>query len=204
MQTVTDDDIRHYEGLVRKTAAMYVAIVEDDYDDICSVLRIKVWQALLAWDTTKAKQSKDAYVFMCLKNRVKDLVKKVRRNELYIEDIAPNIGNESTGKLASDQRGSRDRFESRYLVALEEQVFGDLDKPLIPSTITGTERKVIAYLHLDLDHGEIAEVLGWNRKEVATTVRTIREKMADWKPSPRATPVRVAESASDSAERLAA
>lgn len=186
MGPVTDNEIRHYEGLVRKTASMYANIVEEDFDDICSLLRIKVWQALLAFDPAKARQPKDAYVFMCVKNRVKDLVKKVRRNDIYIEDIAPTEGTHMRENVGGQINGQRDRFESKYLVALEEQVFGDLDKPLIPSTLSGRERTVLAYLYLDYPQAEIAEVMEVSRKEVATSVRGIRTKMDDWRPTPAA------------------
>jgi len=168
--------LAHYEGLVRKTAAMYEGIVEDDFDDICQLLRIKVWRALVAFDPTKARQTRDQYVFMCLRNRVKDLVKKVRRNELYIEDVAPING---------DENELRDWFEARYLIVAEADVFGELDKPLIPSTLTEGERRIVAYLYLDYSQVEIAEAEEMSVKEVATQVGGIREKMADWHPSPR-------------------
>lgn len=181
-QAADPNVLAHYEGLVRKTAGMYVGIVEEDYDDICQLLRIKVWTALLAFDPAKARQSRDAYVFMCVKNRVKDIVKKVRRNELFIEDLAASSPAGTTTGDAPPPQNRRDRFEARYLVALEEQVFGDIDKPLIPSTLTDTERRVIAYLYIDFSHAEIAEVMEIGRKEMATVVAGIREKMADWRP----------------------
>lgn len=171
--------LAHYEGLVRKTASMYAGIVEDDYEDICQVLRIKVWRALLAFDPAKARQSRDAYVFMCLRNRVKDLVKKVRRNELFIEDVAPVPADGSR-----EQSNLRDRFERRYFAVEDDQVFGDLDTPLIPSTLTAAERRVVAYLYADFSQAEIAEEMEIGTKEVATLVGGIREKMADWHPSP--------------------
>jgi len=171
------DLLAHYEGLVRKTAAMYEGIVEEDFDDICQLLRIKVWRALVAFDPTKARQTRDQYVFMCLRNRVKDLVKKVRRNELFIEDIAP------TREAQGD--GSRDRFEARYLLEAEETVFDCVEKPLIPSTLTHRERVVVAYLYLDYSQVEIAEATDLSSKEIATSVVEIRTKMADWHPSPR-------------------
>lgn len=173
MSQVSDSDIKHYEGLVRKTASMYAGIVEDDFDDICAVLRIKVWQALKAFDPAKARQTRDAYVFMCVRNRVKDLVKKVRRDELFIEDIAPSDPNRGL---------PRDTFERRYFSVQDDELFEDLDKPLIPSTLTAQERLVVGYLYLSYTQPQMAVVLEMPRKEVAALVGNVKLKFADWKP----------------------
>jgi DNA-directed RNA polymerase specialized sigma24 family protein len=126
----------------------------------------------------------ERYVFMCVKNECKDIVKKVRRGDVYIED----------------QRGevdSLDRFEARYLRADHEQVFGDVDEgmPLIPSTLSAVERRVVVMLYRDYSQAEIARALGLRRNQMERVVRSIREKMADWKPgvaAPAAQPFAVA------------
>lgn len=177
--------LAHYEGLVRKTASMYVDHCEEDYDDICQIFRIKVWKALLSFDSSRVKKNsklspekqRDRFVFACLKNQAKDLVKRVKRNWLYIEDIAPS-------DARGDGHGITDRFDARYLKATEEQVFAVIEEgaPLIPCSLDDTERRVIALLYLDYNYGEIGETVEMSRNDVATVVRSIREKMADWKP----------------------
>lgn len=167
--------IRRYEGVVRKTAAMTVEHCDEDFDDICQLFRIKVWKALLSYDPTKVKNEvpdtygrtpRDRYVFACIKNQAKDLKKRVKRNVSYIEEMT-------------------ERFEAGYLGTTEEEIFHMIEEsaPLIPSTLSDRERKIVTLLYLDFDNGEIGEQLGIQRKQVATLVRGIREKMADWAPT---------------------
>ena len=80
-----DDQIAGYEGLVRATAARYVGKVEAmDFDDICSVLRIKVWQALVKFDPAKCRTNEEGFVFMCVRNRCKDLVKRQKPERWWL------------------------------------------------------------------------------------------------------------------------
>lgn len=179
--------LAHYEGLIRKTAALYVDSCEEDYDDIVQLFRIKVWKALLYFEPKRVKKNahlaedkqRDRFVFACVLNQAKDLTKRVKRNWAYMEDIAP-----STAR--GEGNSATDRFDSRYLKATEEQVFGVIQEglPLIPSSLTQKERQVIALLYLDFSYGEISETAELPRKDVATLVRGIREKMADWRPTP--------------------
>lgn len=182
MESVTDTDILHYEGLVRKTASMYVDMVEEEYDDLCQLLRVKAWKALLSFDPAKSTQGQDKYVFSCLRNQVKDFLKKKKHNVLFIEDIAPLRGD----RTDTQDFNARDAFEHRYLESSEEDAFATVEDelPNLPSTLTGTERNVALLLYLDFDYGEIGAELLVSRKEVGTTVKGIREKMADWKPTP--------------------
>lgn len=188
--------LAHYEGLVRKTAALYVGVVEEDFDDLCQIFRIKAWKALLAFDPARSRTGRDRWVFSCIKNQAKDLLppKRARRDWLFIEDIAPisnsteNYGNGTLG-------GARehDSFYARYLGVTAEEVFGSIeeDVALVPSTLTPTERNVVALLYIGCDYGEIASRTDLERKKVATVVRRIREKMEDWRPnsSPSEEPV---------------
>lgn len=198
--------LAHYEGLIRKTATLYVDNCEEDYDDIVQLFRIKVWKALLYFEPKRVKKNahlaedkqRDRFVFACVLNQAKDLTKRVKRNWAYIEDIAPS------GARGEDF-GATDRFDSRYLKATEEQVFGVIQEglPLIPSSLSQKERQVIALLYLDFNYGEISEAAQLPRKDVATLVRGIREKMADWRPTVSAT-ASVQASEAESALPLAA
>lgn len=171
---VTDDLIRYYEGLVRKTAARYEPYLEEEFEDICQVFRVKVFRALLAFDRTRSSLARDNYVFGCLVNQAKDLLKKKKRNLLFIEDLAPR------DDLTNG--GVRDRFESQYLA--DDEVFAEIesDGVLIPSTLNLDERRVLVCLYLNYSQPEAAVRLGMQRNHVAIAVRTIREKMADWDP----------------------
>jgi hypothetical protein len=111
-------ELASYEGLVCRTAQLVAGYphVQEDEEDIRQLLRIKVWQALEAHDPSKRgmqNQTREEYVFMCVKNRVKDMLKKKVRPEDFIEDFAPT----SRGEGA---RSRRERFEGRYLRHDEE------------------------------------------------------------------------------------
>lgn len=183
------DVLQHFEGLVRKTAARYVGIIEDDFEDICQVLRLKVWRALLSFDPKRSRLSRDAYVFGCVRNQVKDLLKRPHRNWLFIEDLTKFEGRGPTDISCDFSQ----RFEQRYLQVREDEVFGEIDEddPLIPSTLTKNERKVLVCMYLDYSQANTALRLGLSRKEVATSIATIREKMADWHPSAAAAVVEI-------------
>jgi RNA polymerase sigma factor (sigma-70 family) len=185
-RTTNPFDITFYEGLVRSTAAIYAPRVETEFDDICQRLRIKVWRALQVFDPGKSGMTVERYVFMCMKNECKDIVKKVRRGDVYIAD-------QSAAWFGSEDLGL-DSFERRYLATEHEQVYGGVDDglPLIPSTLTPTERRVIVMLYRDQSQAEIARTLGLRRNQMERLMRSIREKMADWKPDVTAAPLPVA------------
>lgn len=186
-QQSIERDLQHYEGLVRKTASMYVGVVEEEYEDLCSIIRIKCWRALESFDPAKAsgkphdprnkvcRCARCRFVFSCVKNLTKDLVKRNRRNWLFIEDVAPHNA-EGNGVV-------RDAFESRYLEMSPEEAFRAVeDEFTLPSSLTERERQVLGLLYLSFDYGEIAGVVGVSHRDVSTAVRGIKEKMADWKP----------------------
>lgn len=180
--TTFDIDVERYEALVRKTALMIDGQVELDYDEICQRLRIKAWYALTKFEGKRDVNcvGVDRFVFACIQNEKKDILKKVRRNEAFIEDIAPG-GDEGYG----NGHITRQEFEAHYLQVSADQAFHDVEEqmPFLPSTLTTQERQLVHWLYLDYDYGEISGLLGIPRKEVAPLVRGIREKMADWKPS---------------------
>lgn len=163
-------EISFYEGLVRKTAAMCAPVVQEDYDDIVSILRIKVWRALEAFDPTRSDMPVERYVFSCLQNQKKDLLKRRRRREVFFEDLT-----------------AADSYEP---CVSSEVVYGDVEAelPVIPSTLTRLEVDVVLRLYTDCSQRETAILLGLSRAEMERTVKGIRTKMADWRPS-GATPV---------------
>lgn len=184
MATARDPySVEFYEGLCRKTASIYVKYVEEEYEDLVQLLHIKCWRALGTYDPAKATQTVDKYVFMCMKNLCKDLLKKKKRDELFIDDVAPTSA--GSGDWAHDLR---DSFDRRYLGVEEEHVFGELVEglPLIPSTLTELEREVVCLLFSDYSQKEVAHRLEIDRNLVGRAVKSIRVKFADWAPSPPA------------------
>lgn len=188
--------LRSYEGLVYTTASMIVADLrgrgnvtpDDDFDDVMQLLRLKVYRALLGFNLAKARrkrgesaaQTRDRYVFMCVYDMRKDIVKRKRTTVLLIDDIAPSSEMES-----SHEHGPRDSFDARYLAQTEEDTYAAVEAqlPLIPNTLSGLERAVLVLLYRDYTHREIAARLGTTRGEVSSAVRALRAKLADWRPA---------------------
>lgn len=167
-------DLIDYRGLVFKTASLIVGTVEDDFDDIVQVLWIKVWRARESFDPTRSRMPEKRYVFMCLTNQVKDLKNKRRRGELSLEMVAEGSGLES-----------RDSFDAQYLAVDREVVYAEVEEsdPLLPNTLTQLEREIIALLSQDYRQTEAAAVLGIEKRDIERSMRSIRTKMADWRPT---------------------
>ena len=181
-------EVKHYEGLVRKTAAELVPRVEEDFDDICQFLRMKVWKAIDAFNPARVKttsrfspdQQLERFVYSCVKNATIDVLKKKRRNLIFIEDIVRTAEHERP----DGEWEKRDGFEKRYLSV--DNAYATVEEgtlPFVPSTLTDTERRVLFLLVLDYKPAEIAVEVGVRHKDVWALTKEIREKMADWKPS---------------------
>lgn len=173
-----ETDIGSFEGLIYSTAARYARILDDDLEDIQQNLRIKVWQALRAYDPARTSQPVESFVFACVTNRVKDMLKQQKRlndrrqgRQLYTDEVAGS---------------NPDRFEQTYLSVDSDTVYFEVmeEKAQLPSTVTFFERSVIALLLLDMNQTEIAAVLCVTRARVRTAHAAVRVKMADWAPHP--------------------
>lgn len=164
----TPHEIEFYEGLCRKTASLYTSRSQEGYEDLCQILRLKAWRALQAYDPAKSSLPVERYVFMCVRNQCKDIVNKRWREESFIEDL-----------------GEGDAFDERYLAADHDQTFGEIeeDVPLIPSTLTLPERRLVALLFDGYSSAEVARKLGVARKDCTALLASVQEKMRDWKPS---------------------
>ncbi len=179
----------HYEGLVRTTASLCAPFVEEDFDDICQFLRYKVWKALESFNPDKLRvrvtgssaiaTARDKYVYSCVQNGKKDVLKKKRHGILFIEDLAPVEDSDARG---GHHTLSRSYFEERYLVVDNPFAHLEQELPTIPSTLTEREKAVILLLYLDFKPAEIAMRTGVARKDITTMLKSIREKMADWQP----------------------
>lgn len=194
----------HYEGLVFRTAQLLVSgehpechgrPVELEEDDVRQLLRMKVHYALKRYDpkkvvkkytsgaqrygsVTAADKARDGYINMSLRDTVKDIVKRKRRNELHIEDVAPADTGHSPG-------AARDKFDQRYLSVEHDEVFAEVEDefPDLPNTLSARERQVMALMYRDFRQTEIAQILELTKREVESAVRGVRTKLADWRPT---------------------
>lgn len=201
----------HYEGLVCRTAQLLVSgehpeckgrPVETEEDDVRQVLRMKVHYALKRYDpgkvvkkyasgtqrygsSTAADKARDGYINMAVRDASKDVVKRKRRGELHIEDIAPAANSRDTTVL-------RDKFDERYLSVAHDEAFTEVEDefPELPNTLTALERQVTGLMFDGFRQTEISVKLAITKRETESAVRGIRAKLADWRPSGAGRPAR--------------
>jgi RNA polymerase sigma factor (sigma-70 family) len=166
---LADTDIHYYEGLVRTTARMYASGVGVELEDLEQVLRFRVWRALEAYDPQRSRAARRSFVYTCIRNQIKDLVKaRVRKkdtgySEFYLEDVASGSKDERFLAEAPDDR-------------LEEAV-------LLPTTVTTEERHVLALVYVGFSLTEVGALLGVTAKLAGTRMASVRTKMEDWRPT---------------------
>lgn len=182
-----------FEGLIFRTAIElskphpdHGPAVQMEQEDVQQILRIKLYRALVSFSPERirkrgesAENARKRYVFMCLTDQSKDLRKRKRRTEDSLEELAPaDMDRPSPGVQ------SRDRFELRYLSSSHEQVYGYVedDDLVLPTTLSSIERQVVAGLMSDYKQAEVARQLGLEKREMEKVMRSIRLKLADWKP----------------------
>jgi RNA polymerase sigma factor (sigma-70 family) len=162
MSVATEVNLGRYEGLVFRTSTMYEGRLGMEREDLQQILRLCVWRAATSYEVSRDERgSIDTFVFWCLRNQIKDLVKaKIRRDrhgrQVYIEDL--------DDELRQEDEAERDGVP-------------------LPKTLSGSEREVVAYLYLGYRQTEIATMMSCPRREIERRVRSIRRKMADWRPS---------------------
>lgn len=172
-----DMELAAYEGLIFSTAAMYEHFLDDDIEDIQQVLRLKAWRALAAFDPKRNRAGVRSFVFSCVRNEVKDLVKSQSRRDrrrdgrqLYIEELTE-----------ADEHALH--FEARYLSESGEQAYHSVEEQGLdlPPSLTADERSVVHLLLLDLNQTEIAATLKITRLQVRRLHSGIQDKVRSWK-----------------------
>lgn len=167
------ESIEAYEGLVFKTAQMFHGQVALELDDMRQELRLAVLKARRAYHPERSRLTERAYVYGCVANRVKDMKRDAARRR--------------NGRLVvvhvSDD--SLDWFEFTYRRVSHDEVFGAIEDGSfrLPATITDGEQEILLMLVVGYSQTEIASSQGVAYATVNASVRSLREKMADWRPS---------------------
>lgn len=172
-------NLEDFEGLIFKTTVLVLPHVEDDFDDVQQLLRIKVWKVLAKYDPARSKMTVKAYVFGCLMNYKKDLKKRRRRGELFIEDLMPDDHGDGQRQDGSSA------FEARHLAVSQDAAFLAVEDeaPLLPNTLSDLERRVIGLLMLEYTATEISRTLSIGPKRLRVVRNDIERKMMDWRPT---------------------
>jgi DNA-directed RNA polymerase specialized sigma24 family protein len=163
----------HYEGLIHSTTKRIREFVDDDPEDIAQIFRVKLVRALRAYDPRRSRLTRDAFVFGAIANQKKDILKRRRRAEDSLE-------------AAVERDVSPDGWQARHgLLTHAEQVYGGVedDDLVLPSTLTRIERQIIALLYVGRLQIEAAAELGLTKGEMERAIRSVRVKLADWRPS---------------------
>jgi RNA polymerase sigma factor (sigma-70 family) len=181
-RTPDSQQLAFYEGLVRRTAAIYCPRIDDEYEDVVAILRVKVWRSLNAYDPSRSRLPVERYVFSCVANQVKDLLKRKRRHEVYIDDVS---------RTTVDGDELMPAYMQEFLSIGHDEVFGDVEAelPEFPESLSELEREVVVRLYLDNNHRRIAVELNVTRMEIDRTVDSIRVKMAEQYPAVSRQPI---------------
>lgn len=193
-ETQAQEAILHFEGLVLRTAAQVVAGgVEIEFEDAAQILRLTVWRSVTAFDHARAagysrrgghgRSRLERYVFGNLMNARKDMEKRLRRHNASIEEYRAEGPDCWTTRL--DRPSAPDRFDARYLSASAEEVYAEVerDELALPSTLSDIERRLVTLSMEGWTPAEIELRLGLPRAHRQQLMRSVRDKLADWKPA---------------------
>lgn len=151
---------------------MIVGSVEDDFDDIVQVLYLKCWKAMRAYDPTRSRMTMRAFVFMAMRNQVKDLQGRRRRPECSLDAVELRFGS----------HGGFEHWAGLVVEADVEQAIVEAEEMLLPNTLDALEREVVLLLLLDWQQYEVRAQLGIEPRQMEKVMRSVRIKLADWKP----------------------
>jgi DNA-directed RNA polymerase specialized sigma24 family protein len=184
----------HYEGLIFVVAQTLIGKgVEMEMEDVQQILRIKTYRSLERFQVERirrrdesAAEARDRYIRMVLIDQGKDLLKRRRRGELHIEDLVATSPQADSGGLES-----RDWFDEKYLSSSHDDVYREVEAESfdLPATLTPLERRLVLFLYRDYKQSEAGRLLGLDKREIERAMRSIRLKLADWKPDSEPTPL---------------
>lgn len=181
-QASIEATLAQFEGLVLETARQIVSSgVELEFEDIAQLLRIKVWRAVVAYDSAHERRLPlRNFVFGCLYNMRKDILKRPRRYNASVEAARARPAGITEGGA-----GWADVFDGRYLSIDAEVVYAEVEceEIVLPCTLTAIERRVIALRMAGRLLIEIDAELGLSRSQREAVMVSVRAKLADWAPS---------------------
>jgi hypothetical protein len=158
---------------------------------------VKVWHAVQHFSEDRAAAGKtmhlardrrgrtplERFVYGCLFNLRLDIEKRPRRYVLSIDEFRDAIANFEDGD-SNDE--ARDWFDGRYLSVEAEEVYASVEEeaePTLPSTLTPLERQVVMLRFHGVLLKQVDLELGLSRARREDVMRSIHEKLADWRPT---------------------
>ncbi len=173
-----------YEGLVHGTIKKHGVPPEMEREDVEQILRAKVVEALNRFDPKQGLAQKN-YVFGCVLNQMRDLLRKKPRFDVSIHQFEDSHTRDS-GEHGQPRVG-RARELKIGLVETEEEAFAEVlnDEPVhLPNTLTGDEHRMATLLSEGATPTEVMEELGLNIWVWSRNLKSLKLKLADWNPSP--------------------
>lgn len=166
-------DTSAFEGLIFSTATKFEPVLDEELDEIRQILRIKVWHAICSYNSSRSKMELEHYVFGCVYNKVKDMLKSQGRREVARGGRELSLG--ELYQYEADQARLSISEEAAFAVIEAEELE-------LPETITRFERSVVILHMAGFNQTEIAKALGATRKGVRHARTSVREKLATWRP----------------------
>jgi len=168
---MTSDDMRlkmlEYEGLVISTVRYWRHMITTDMDDedIAQELRMKVWRALETFDPTRGYPERN-HVFGAVRNRVKDLIGKKRRENFECSLIDDAAGDD-------DWVTGGHRESAIVLSKYEQQTKTDLIEG-----ISRLEQSIVILMVQGFNAPEISKEIGITVSSVRSHITKIREHVS--------------------------
>jgi RNA polymerase sigma factor (sigma-70 family) len=182
--------VAQFEGLVYTTARQIVdGGVEIDFDDVRQLLRIKILYAIQKYHSDRSTLSLRRFVFGCVRNMRKDIEKRPRRFNKSVEEIRTRHA-----EFPDAPGDASEWFDERFLSITAEQVYFEVEDedPCWFARLDEEERQVVKLRSDGLSLAEIDCALVLARGQARNAMQSVREKLADWRPSapePRSVPM---------------
>lgn len=174
-----------FEGLVRSTARMFAGQVGRDPEDLAQELRVRCWRAIASYDPARSTQSLQRYVFSAVANKVKDFKRDAAREAARRERHGLSFTHIEDTLVHDGRLSPAERFDQLHHHVGAEEVYAAVEAQRFecPASVSAAERRVLVALMCGASRAEVARLLGLSRGRVDEIVRTLRVKLADWRPS---------------------
>jgi len=152
--TTVDKQIKNFEPLMHKILHRF-RITKCYYKDYLQELRIVAWQILKKYDETKGALS--TIMQIAMQNRLKDLLRKIDNNIVYLEDLGFSEKNKALGD--------------------DSNTIKKIDLGIMKNKLSANEKKIVELFLRGQTQDEIREELNINQSTVQRKLQGIFTKI---------------------------